>query len=182
MNRATWGRHAQTLMAATLVTLGARAWLLVPATRLWHQRATQLGQVAVTSGDIVTDAVGTTHSLVGGDSVAFLFLADAGCAACRAHARDYVAFLQWARDEGITGRVLLPNGRAAVEQYARLAGNREAVAGVEPMLFRRLGVIAVPTTLLIDNRGVVRARWLGDTPTPLAALTAVRSIGLPAVK
>jgi len=160
--------------ATGLLILAGAVWFIAgPLAMLRLQRRSNLGIDAFTPTEVALDVRGRPHPILAKDSVAFILLLDAACGACRVNAKAYLAFASWARLQGAASRLLLPNSQIAGAQYGRLAGDENAIWLVQGALFERLGVLATPSTLLVDAGGHIRARWLGSTPGRLDGLKAL---------
>jgi hypothetical protein len=164
-----WVFHLLTL---AIVAVAAVAVLWQPIAQYTTMRKSHVGVQAfeATATVTVTDLDAQRSPLISRDSMTLAVFVEPGCEECRANASAIVALTRWASAQGAATRLLAPANASGLSDFARLAGAEHELRLADPAVFDRLGLRHLPAVLLIDRRGIIRAKWIGRAPTHLALL------------
>src|SRR5205823_5123636 len=160
----------------TVVTVVALGLYLVarPATRLAYAERSHLGTKAASTADSAPDLRGRRRPLLSRDSLTLLVVLGNTCHACQDEAEAYAAYVKWASVQSVSARLVLPSEPHGVAaDFARLAGDEHAIVTASAEWYDRLGVRDFPTVILLDRKGIIRARYLGWLPSHLAVLNVI---------
>jgi hypothetical protein len=152
------------MLAVCTIAVVAGYMLAGPVWKLVLDRRARPG-VTMGGAAPVRTLFGSTIPVRSDDSATFLLFLDAGCRACRRDARSYVIFARWAREHGAAIRLQLPNSDGAVRQFARLARDSTDFVMSSWKFYNELGVTFIPSSILVDRRGLVVARWGFEVPS-----------------
>lgn len=162
------------LLAAGLIAAVALFVLAEPG---WQFMISRRSRVGTTLGAMSLTPLldGGPGTLFAADTITFVIFLDAGCAACRRNAKTYVQFADWIARQGSSVRLVLCNQSEANAQFARLAGGSVHFSATTNEAYRADGILATPTTVLVDRGRTIVARWIGELPGRDVAMGAISS-------
>ena len=96
------------------------------------------------------------------------------CPPCRAETPDYAAAYRQLRAKDVTFLGIDTTETAPiVKTFVSAKGIQYPIALAGPDLYNAYGISYIPTTIVLDAKGIVRARWIGGvTPAQLAQYVA----------
>lgn len=156
-----------------VLAVAAKHFIWERAIELRYAVRSRVGLKVVRATDSAVTADGLRHPIASRDSVTLLLLSDAECGPCRDDIVSFVRFAGWASVQGMASRLLLPDDDTVLVPLVHEVGGRSVVMAISPEWFERLGIRRIPSVILVDRRGIVRGKWLGDLPPHLAILNVV---------
>jgi hypothetical protein len=164
------------VLLAVSIVVAAALMLGRPIAELRRARTSRTGTAPFSHSDSVLALDGTRGALLARDSSTLLLVVNPADEWTRSHARSLLSFGRWSRTQGIALRMLLSAHGADAGSFSGLAGDRSHLAFIDASLVERLGLSELPSTLLLDAKGRVMARWLGKVPKHLDLLNVMSKI------
>ena len=168
-----FGRKGDVALVLVCLLL-AGAYLRRPLHRYNVARRSRIGTVAITGADSVMRLTGERVGLLSTASMSLLVMVDPQDPETREKAAQFGPWAHWIGIQGLGMHLLVGAHIRQATEFSHATGIDSVVADPDGTLRQRLGLAELPSVLLLDSGGVVRARWIGEIPTRLAILNALQ--------
>jgi hypothetical protein len=168
------------LSLALVLCMAAYTILRAPVATLIRDTRSKIGEVVITRADSASEGLGDPKPLLVADSTMLILIGAQLCDTCAVQKTGYETFVQWASKQRIAVRGLTPG--LSEGEHSGGAGSpvrRFALFNVSQETIKRLRASRFPSAMLIDPQGILRARWIGELPPPLAVLNALAGFSHP---